>query len=106
MCNLIRLLFSLPKFLRSSNIPLHLNGRVSCWTVWLKDYKKMCPYIDDLSHLSADTKFLELLFAGGHSYLFKNHGSNEMYERWILLLLNVKYMITNIMGANDDQHNI
>ncbi|KKZ67904.1 hypothetical protein EMCG_06433 [[Emmonsia] crescens] len=41
------------------------------WTLWLKDRKVYCPFIPDISSIASGIEFLELLFAGGHSYLFK-----------------------------------
>ncbi|OAT10657.1 hypothetical protein BDBG_06472 [Blastomyces gilchristii SLH14081] len=51
----------------------------TCWTLWLQHHKEKCPFINDLSHLSPDIEFLELLFAGSHSYLFKVQLGGEIY---------------------------
>ncbi|KKZ64096.1 hypothetical protein EMCG_01593 [[Emmonsia] crescens] len=51
----------------------------TCWTVWLKHHKKKCPFINDLSHLLPDIEFLELLFTGSHSYLFKVRLNRKIY---------------------------
>ncbi|OAX82063.1 hypothetical protein ACJ72_03591 [Emergomyces africanus] len=51
----------------------------TCWTVWLKHHKKKCPFINELSDLLPDIEFLELLFTGSHSYLFKVRLSRKIY---------------------------
>ncbi|KAK2813736.1 hypothetical protein FQN50_000134 [Emmonsiellopsis sp. PD_5] len=60
--------------------PHHAASRKhTCWTLWLKHRGVKCPFIKDLSHLSPEIEFLELLFAGGHSYLFKVRLQDAIY---------------------------
>jgi hypothetical protein len=51
----------------------------STWAVWLKHHKKMCPFIKDISDLSSDIEFLELLASAGHSYIFKVQLEGKVY---------------------------
>ncbi|KAG5300378.1 hypothetical protein I7I48_00054 [Histoplasma ohiense] len=49
------------------------------WTVWLKHHKMKCSFINNLSHLLSDIEFLELLFTGSHTYLFKVQLNHKIY---------------------------
>ncbi|PGH23923.1 hypothetical protein AJ80_01985 [Polytolypa hystricis UAMH7299] len=51
----------------------------TCWTLWLKHRREKCPFIKDLGHLSPGIEFLELLFTGSPSHLFKVRLHGKIY---------------------------
>ncbi|PGG95803.1 hypothetical protein AJ79_09863 [Helicocarpus griseus UAMH5409] len=56
----------------------------TCWTMWLKHREERCPFIQDLSSITPSIEFLELLFTGDHSYLFKVQLQAKMYPLKLL----------------------